>query len=163
MTCIPRKFFEEYVKPAYEEWEKDRLEMRLAMSVFQEANNVADYMYNYWKSRDPSKVYGTSSPGRYRDELARTECGAFGLLRDIAEGHKHVELSRDSRKVTRADQKGKQTLGGGYSSAPFSTVPYSGSHSYLIVVTDDGKEMALTEIIRPVMQMWERLLDQMCS
>lgn len=100
-------------------------------------------------------MYGTPNEGQYRNELAARECQDFGLLRDVAEAHKHVELNRSSRRLTRSDQTAKGGMGygqGGYGEGVYGGGPQ------LVVTLDDGSKRALSAIMKNVVEMWERLL-----
>jgi hypothetical protein len=100
----PRNFFEQHVRPNYEEWRQEPLNERRAKNAVSDANNMAARVFHYWNGRDQSQIYGARREGDYRDELAARECPDFALVRDVAEAYKHVELSRPTRRVTRYDQ-----------------------------------------------------------
>ena len=152
---MPRKFFEQHVRPNYEEWLRQPLNERLAKNAVQDANNMAAHAFRYWNDRDPTKVYGARKEGQYRNELAKRECPDFAWVRDVAEAHKHVVLTRypEERIVTRFDQ----TAPTGYGEGAYGKGPYGGQ---LVVTRDDGTSRPLAEIMRNVIDMWERLLDR---
>jgi hypothetical protein len=105
---MPRKFFEQHVRPNYEEWLRDPLDERRAKNAVSDANNMAARVLHYWQDRDRSKVYGCGAEDetQYRDELVKRECPDFAWVRDVAEAYKHVVLTRraETRIVTRYDQ-----------------------------------------------------------
>src|SRR5262245_60275179 len=86
----PRKFFEGHVLPNYHEWLASPLDERLAKSAVADANNTAA---RDWRGRDLSKIHGATNEGEYRNELAARESPDFGLVRDVADAHKHQLLT----------------------------------------------------------------------
>lgn len=153
---MPRAFFEKHVRPNYDAWMVQPLGEHLAMNAVADANNMAARVYRHWENVDRAKVYGANNEGQYRNTLAAKECADFGLVRDVADAHKHVVLHRPARRITRAIQTILYTLGwsqgrwdeGGYDGAP-----------QLVVTLDDGSKRPLTAIMGNVMKMWERLLS----
>jgi hypothetical protein len=106
-SSMPRQFFEVYVRQSYEDWLVSPLSIRRAHAAVAEANNMAAHVWDYWvRKRDLSKVYGAQNERQYRDSVAKRECNDFALVRDVADGHKHVQINRPSRRVTRTDQLG---------------------------------------------------------
>jgi hypothetical protein len=154
---MPRRFFEGHLRPNYEEWLASPLNERLAKNAVADANNMAARVFHYWRDRDPSQVYGATDEGRYRDELAQRECTDFALVRDVAEAHKHVTLTRRSRRLTRSDQTAPGATAwneGGYGEGVFGGGPQ------LVVRLDKGTKRPLTAIMGTVITMWERLLGR---
>ena len=151
---MPRQFFETYVRQSYEEWLGSPLNERRAHAAVAEANNMAARVWRYWmERRDPSKLHDAENEGRYRDRLAAQECNDFALVRDVADGHKHVQLDRASRRVTRTDQVG--------SGRPQWNKAKWGEWAWgeqLVVTLDDGTQRPLAAIMRNVMKMWQGLL-----
>jgi len=154
---MPRQFFNNHVKPNYEEWLTDPLNERRAKNAVADANNMTARVFHYWRDRDPTKVYNTTSERAYRDALAARECRDFGLLRDVADTHKHVHLDRPTRRVTRSNQTGPGTTGWGESG--FGEGVFGGGPQ-LVVTLDDGTKRPLSAIMRNVIEMWERLLAE---
>lgn len=153
----PRNFFEQHVRRSYEEWLRDPLDEHRAKTAACEANNMAARVFHCWKDRDRNQIYGAKGEGQYRDELAAHECEDFALVRDVAEAHKHVELSRPSRLVTRYDQTAAEVSW--WDEARWDDDARWGGQ--LVVTLDDGTRRPLAEIMRNVIAMWERLLDRM--
>ena len=152
---MPRRFFDRQVRPNYEQWLASPLDERLARNAVADANNMAARVFHYWKDLDPSQVYGAANEGWYRNKLATQECEDFGLIRDVADAHKHFELDRPSRRLTRSDQTGPGTMGfgeGGFGEGVFGGGPQ------LVVTLDDGTKRPLTAIMKNVVTMWEQLL-----
>ena len=151
---IPRKFFEQHVRPNYEEWLHEPLNERRAKNAVGDANVMAARAFHYWKDQDPNQIYRAQSERQYRDELAARECADFALVRDVADVYKHVELDRPSRRLTRYDQ----TAASGYGEGRWGEGPWGGQ---LVVTLDDGTKRPLADIVHNVIAMWERLLDRM--
>lgn len=152
---MPQRFFDDHVKPNYEEWLADPLDERLAKNAVADANNMAARVFHHWRGLDPSQVYGVANEGSYRSELAGRECPDFGLVRDVADAHKHVTLHRPNRRVTGANQTGPGAMGWG--EAGWGEGVWGGAPQ-LVVALDDGTKRPLTAIMANVMEMWERLL-----
>ena len=103
---VPRNFFDQHVLPNYDEWLAQPLDERCALNAVAAANNMAERVYHYWKDTDRAQVFDANTESKYRDELATRECGDFGLVRDVADAHKHLTLDRQSRRVSQASQTG---------------------------------------------------------
>jgi hypothetical protein len=154
---MPRAFFQNHVLPNYTDWLAAPLNQRLAKNVVADANNMAARVFRYWQGRDAAAVYGTTSEGKYRDALVERECKDFGLLRDIADAHKHFQLDRPSRRLSRSDQTGEGALSWG--EARWGEGVYGGGPQ-LVVTLDDGSKRPLSAIVNNVIEMWERLLTR---
>ena len=155
---MPRRFFEDHVKPNYEAWLAHPDKEYLAKNAVSDMNNMAERVFHYWSGRDNSQIFGKQSARQYREELANRECSDFALIRDIADAHKHVELDRTSKQVTKSDQTKPGNIGwgeGGFGEGKF------GGAKQLVVVLDNGSKRALSAILKNVMDMWERLLQRM--
>jgi hypothetical protein len=109
---MPRAFFERHVLLNYRDWLASPLDERLAKNAVADANNMAARVFHYWRSQDlMTKIQGAASEAQYRDHLSVRECPDFGLVRDVADAHKHVELDRPNRRVTRSNQTAKTEMG----------------------------------------------------
>ena len=152
---MPRKFFEQHVKPNYEEWLQEPLNERCAKNAVNDANNMAARVLHYWQDLDPSQVYGCTPEDetRYRNELAERECPDFAWVRDVAEAYKHVMLTR--RQPMRVVLRYDQTVATGWGEGAYGKGPYGGQ---LVVTGNDGSSRPLADIMQNVMAMWERLL-----
>ena len=72
---------------------------------------------------------------------------------DIADAHKHVELNRGNRKITRDSQTKRIDQGHWPKGWWFEK-------EELVVVLDSGKRMPLLRILPKVIEMWEELLSE---
>lgn len=152
---MPRKFFDQHVRPNYDEWLSEPLDERRAKNAVADVNNIAARVYHHWKDTDRAQVFNANSEGEYRNAIAARECEDFALVRDVADAHKHLSLDRPSRRVSRADQTGVGSLGWGQ--ARWGEGVWGGGPQ-LVVTLDDGTKRPLTAIMQNVMEMWERLL-----
>ncbi len=155
---MPRNFFENHVKPNYEDWLANPLSERLAKNAVSDANIMAERVFHHWKERDPTRVFSAEGPTPYRRAMVSNECDDFQLVWDVADGHKHVELDREPRQVTRKDQVGVGTLG--YGEARYGEGVYGGAKQ-LVVTLNDGTKRPLSAIMENVMAMWERILAEL--
>jgi hypothetical protein len=137
------------VRPNYEEWQRNRRDERLAKNAVMTASIMAARVLYYWKDRDLGQVYGAQTEHEYREALAARECADFALVRDVADTHRHVEITRASRQVTRYDQTADKPTrwGAAWGSA------WGGE---LVVTLDDGTSRPLADIMENVIAMWER-------
>jgi hypothetical protein len=163
MTATPREFFDNNVKPAYEAWRADPLtewKMNAAVAML---NNMAAWVFVHWcpygSPTNKLAVYRAKNEGDYRTAVAHHECQDFALVRDIADGHKHVMLGRPSRQVTRADQTSTERYGGGFSSG-FDEGFDIGTHQFVVTLDDGASKRTVSDIAESVFDMWERLLTQ---
>lgn len=157
---MPRAFFEEHVRPNFNEWVASPLNQRLAKNAVADANNMAARMFHYLAGKYPEMLHGARNEGEYRSWIVTNECDDFALARDIADAHKHFELDRISRRITRSTQTDISQLGWGegrYGEGTF------GGSSQLVVTLDDGTKRPLTAIMKNVITMWERLLESASS
>jgi hypothetical protein len=155
----PRKFFEQHVRPSYDDWLRHPANERLARIAVQAVNDMAAHVLHYWQDVDRSQVYGwtTEREARYRNDLAQRECPDFAWVRDVAEAYKHVELAwhSETRIVTRFDQTAvKDTL---WDEAEWDEAAWN---EEIRVTRDDGTSRSLDDIMRNVIEMWERLLER---
>ena len=155
---MPRDFFEKVVKPSYQDWRNEPLAEHRAKALFGFANDMAERIYHHFALE---KKYGKHGEGRYRDELGRTDPD-FGLLRDIADGTKHIQLGRTNRKISSANQTGRgvltwDKLGDKWEDAAYT---FEESGDLLMTTLDNGEQRSLISIVNNVISMWERLLNE---
>lgn len=150
-----RAFFDEHVRPNYDEWMAKPLDQRLAKNSVGDANNMAERVFHYWDGIDQEKLYDQTRPGDYRQALAAEVCPDFQLVNDVADAHKHFTLGRSSRQITRSDQTSPGSLG--WDVARWGEGLW-GSPEQLVVQLDDGSRRPLEGIMGNVIAMWEALL-----
>jgi hypothetical protein len=124
-------------------------------------NVMAERMWHYYRDSAPHRIYNSTSPGRYRNEIADV-CPDCALIRDVAEGFKHVHLSRPGRLVTRADQTGagKATWTNDAGQQITWTNMLGEGVAWVTAVLvrrDDGSEVPLLPALVAVVAMWDRL------
>jgi hypothetical protein len=146
-------FFEQHVKPTYEDWKAHPFEEWRAKSAVGELNNMAERVFHHWRGVDRMKLHGAVTAHHYREEIASRECSDFALIRDVADAHKHLELDRTSRRITRSDQTGVGRVGWGEALGESL-----GGDDEIVIVLDDGSKRSLRGVAKNVYMMWERLL-----
>jgi hypothetical protein len=163
MTTTPREFFDNNVRPAYEAWQAEPLsewKMNAAVAML---NNMAAWVFVHWcpygSPTNKLAVYRAKNEGDYRTALARHECQDFALVRDIADGHKHVILGRPNRQVTRADQTATERYGGEFLEE-FTEDFNIGTYQFVVTLDDGVTKLPVKDIAQTVFEMWERLLTQ---
>lgn len=148
----PRKFYEEYVKPSYEAWLKDRLNKPLAQAAVHHANVMAERLAHY-ENRG-------KSPTKFREELAKG-LPDFGLVWDVDDAHKHLELSRPGRRVTSSRQTDARHTGGAWGGSWGGAWGNSwGGRTEIVVKLDNGDKKPLTDILKNVVEMWDDVLPK---
>lgn len=80
------------VKPAYDDWQNDRLSERNIRTLTIHLDSMAEWMF---RGCGMEQTYGQGKVGHYRNDLAR-ETPAFRFVRDTADCSKHAELDRPS-------------------------------------------------------------------
>jgi hypothetical protein len=88
----PRKFFDTYVVPAVDAWQRDQRNERLAIQALNEIDNLAEHVLKH--------VNPIASVKHERDKLAAIR-PSLGLARDAHDSHKHGLLGRKNAKITK--------------------------------------------------------------
>lgn len=130
------EFFDIHVMPTYEDWSKDPINIRLAMSAAVVLNHMADYVWHTYKALDPVRIFNTKTCGDFRAELAIRN-PHFAIIRDVAEAHKHLMLDRNSRVLTSTEQTSVGTTNWG--NTGFGTGPFGGGPSIIVKLDDETK------------------------
>jgi hypothetical protein len=149
----PRDFFEQMVKPAFDDWQKDLLSERKMRTVTIFLDSMADWMFHH---QNLEATYRERGPSKYRDQLALAQ-PAFGLIRDTADCTKHVRLTR---KTAASNEAALQKL---FQYKSFDEVVDFDSlddvNTTSVWIVDDGQSYwFLRREIEKVMAMWENLL-----
>lgn len=155
----PRNFFDEFVMPSYAEWRSNELIEWKAKMAVGNLDTMAETCFVYWEEIDPKKIHNLNTARQYREFLSANECSDLGLVWDIHDTHKHIELDSTrsgGRKVTKANQTKKESLGW---DGPWDETKWDADPS-LVVTKGDGGKRDLSAILKNVMEMWERLLSQ---
>ena len=146
-------FFEKHVIPSLHEWKKSRTDERLAMNLANNLNNLIDYYWAFSSVNDPSKVFNKKTSKAYRAELSKSNSN-IGLIRDIADAHKHFKLSRVDRTLTSANQTSPKSIGFGQAYG----MSYGGGE-LLITTLDSKEEIHFSIIVESVYEYWLDLLN----
>ena len=146
-------FFRDHVQPAIQDWQADETAIHKAMLVATNLAHMTDY---YWKSysHDSAKVFGAQSINDFRSQLI-TKNPDYALIRDVCDAHKHLELNRTSKRITKADQTTTGKMGWG--EAKYGDGRW-GSPEEIIVVEDSGEKHHFIGLVGRVEAMWQNLL-----
>lgn len=148
------EFFETHVVPAMNEWLSTPDDLRLARIAAGALNDMAEHFWHGFEKIDPARVFNTPDAKAFRPELAK-KYKDWSLVRDVAETHKHVKLSRKGRSVTSAGQTVVVPTGAG------TLIPgagaYGGSPS-VVVNLDDGSTVHFIDVAKRAFEMWKTLL-----
>src|SRR5712691_11545646 len=93
MTEPLRAFLDTMIKPALQSWREDPIAEHKAKAVVGYINDLAERYGGILGRKDTNKV---------RDELS-AECADFGLVRDVADGTKHWNVSRPNSRIRSAE------------------------------------------------------------
>jgi hypothetical protein len=133
------------------EWLSKPDDLRLARIAAGALNDMAEHFWNGFEKIDPARVSNTPD---VKAELAK-KSNDWSLVRDVAETHKHVKLSRKRRSVTSAGQTVVIPTGSG------TLIPgagaYGGSPS-VVVYLDDGSTVHFIDVAKRAFKMWKKLL-----
>lgn len=143
---MPDHFFKTYVTPAYDSWQSNPQDIRLAKTLALELNNIAE---RYWKLKCTASF---KNLGLYRDNLTRI-LPEFALIRDVAECHKHLELGRPSAQVKSDNDVTVEHIGYGQGYG----VRYGGG-DVVILKMENGNIECFDSIAETVYQYWKSLL-----
>jgi hypothetical protein len=156
------KFYSEFVRRAYDEFLTSPTDQyRVKMAALQ-ADTMAERVWDFFKDRDRSKIGNVTSAKNYRELLVSKECPDFQLVWDVHDGHKHVQLSRPGRQVSSAAQTGIRTRRGAFQPNAFGK-GFDTGWTKAIVRLDDGTERVFSDVLRNVIEMWERLLPKLSN
>lgn len=146
-------FFRDYVLTAIGDWRSDETALHKAMLVATNLAHMADY---YWQSfsNDTGRVFCKRSFSDFRQQL-ETDYPDYALIRDVCDAHKHLELSRSSRRITRASQTTTGRLGWGQ--AKWGDARW-GSPKEVVVTDDSGEKPHFLGLVRRTEEMWRHLL-----
>jgi hypothetical protein len=160
----PRRFFEDFVKRSFDAFRAAPHDEYLAKMAVLSANDMAERMLHHYA--ETARVYGlkVGQENTYRDALVIREGEAFGIVRDVAEGHKHFRLTRRAatRRVSSAEQtgakplhftndKGKELI---FLNNSGGRLTFVGNVS---VDLDDRSHRQLLPVLEEVVVMWDRL------
>lgn len=143
-----RKFFDLYVKPGFLEWEGETSNIRFAANLSNSLNNLVEYYWQTYYLVDSGKVFHKASLKDFRNELAKININ-ISLIRDIADSHKHLILSRPNKTITNADQVKTKMVGFGEAYG----LCYGGGE-LVVVVSDSGDETYFSFIAESAYKYW---------
>lgn len=145
------RFFESHVEPAFLDWQNSSGDLRLAMNLASSLNIIAEYYWHGVNKTNPAKVFNQRTPRKYREELAN-QFPPYGLIRDVADSHKHLVLDRSSASVSNAQQVGSVKIGYGQAYG----ICYGGGKTIQIELNNGQKEY-FSIIARDVYEYWKKV------
>jgi hypothetical protein len=152
----PREFYERHLLPAYNDWSLAGEEWRFRLAAIN-VSHMADHVFAFFNTSGQLHVIGSpSGPRVYRDQL-RSECHEFGLIWDVADGHKHVLLDRKSAQVSRDEQVGFRRAGGAFSSG-FSSA-YDRPGEKVMIDLNNGTAKPGAPVLKRAQLMWKWKLE----
>jgi hypothetical protein len=148
-------FFDDHVIPNFREWSSLPTACSRAMNLAISLNHLADY---YWREHqtDLSRPLNAINFGDFRRRLVELT-PEYGLVRDVADAHKHFKLDRADRNITHATQAAIGAMGWGDASWGAGTW---GGAAEVIVTFDDGSKHHFSTAVLRVMSMWRGLLGR---
>jgi hypothetical protein len=154
----PRAFFETNLRPAYDDWQLNRLSESKARAMVGFANDLAEMLFKFWRVRDPTKLHTAKKPREYRDALVANECADFQLVWDAADGTKHFILHRTSHVLPDATKFGQKPLTWATWADKWEDIDNDWEDDSIVFELPDGAKRTLGAVIGNVMPMFEKLL-----
>jgi hypothetical protein len=153
----PKTFYKAFVRRAYDEFLAAPADLyRVKIAVIQ-ADTMAERYWHYFRETDWSVVGNTKSPREFRQYLSGSVCSDIQIVWDVHDGHKHVELRKQARKVTSAAQSGLQKVEGAFQKDAFSNA-FQVESIDAIVTLDDGTDRKFSDVLKNVIELWETVL-----
>ena len=151
-------FYKTCLLPAYRDWINDRIREHNIRQVIGALNDMAEWIYK----TVPSEKALFCSESAYRDHIANV-FPVYAIIRDIANGTKHVSLkpekrAKKRRRITHADQVKEITFPNFDAVRDVDALSDWNGLREWGVTDDDGKWTALTPAIEQMKAFWENKL-----
>ena len=143
MASRPMDFWTVHVRPNYEEYKRNRANIRLAMNATLSAFHMADWVVAEYRFSDPSKLRGHADLGKYRCKVLCLEFPDFKLLEGVANAHKHLWLGKKLIAHEQFVRSATETYFAG---------------DVILTKRDDDSEVDFGPVLDGTMAMWERLI-----
>lgn len=144
-------FFKRYVEPAYAEWKENSGDIRLSNIFASELNNIAEHYWHTVHESDPDKVFHQKSVGKYRESLSQ-HSPSHGLIRDVADSHKHLSLNRNSSSLKSDEQVSVARIGDGQAYG----LCYGGGETIKLEL-ENGGTVYFYVVAMEVYEYWKRI------
>lgn len=136
----PNHFFEHVVQPNEDAFRENPNSLHSAFNAVMSTDAFAGHIYLLQKSKNLTTAHDDSA---FRAELAAID-NHFLIIRDTAKALKHVELTRSSPVITRADQA--VVAQKGFGMGVYSVGKFSGEE--VMLRYEDGTEKhCLSEVL----------------
>ncbi|MGE6196748.1 hypothetical protein ACLH0M_14655 [Aeromonas media] len=145
-------YFRTYVVPAYDAWQSNPQDIRLAKTLASGLNDIAEHYWRLSYKTSPEQVASTPTVRKYREYIARI-LPEFALIRDVADCHKHLFLDRPSAQVKSDNDITVEHTGYGQAYG----LRYGGG-KVVTIVMDNGDIAYFDFIAEKVYQYWAALL-----
>jgi hypothetical protein len=146
----------EMLNQEHEDYRKDPLSLRRAISCSTFANHLSEFVFAQYKDSDPAKLDGCVDEHAYRNHLV-TACPDLGLIRDICEFGKHGPvLGRSTVRVAQTGVEKKLEL----DTASFMMgFPNHVERDRLVIKLKDGSECYFDVCLANVVNFWNGLFQ----
>ncbi len=150
-----KDFFEYQLKPNLEEFRSasESQKLRKTFNVVLSLFHLADWVLI--EGGTHYNLTATSQEALYKE--LEQNCTEFSLVRDIANCHKHCELTRGSPEIKSASSVEKGDTG--FGELPFGEGPFGGNN-HVFVTLDNGLKRDVATLIERVFRMWDELINQ---
>jgi hypothetical protein len=91
----PSERFSHEIEPALADYIKNPLSQRLANNLARAVDHHVDWTFEYYKTVDPSRLYGTSDEKSFRRKLLR-QCPQLQTMNDLSDAAHHRFLTRQN-------------------------------------------------------------------
>ena len=157
MTALStaREFWDQVVRLDYQDFARAMTDLRCATHAALSLFHLHDWLYVQFES-DKSRMFDCSSKERLVEHLLSYEHADFGLIKDVANAHKHFKLDRGQPKIARASQV--SVRGTGWGEGRFGEGPWGGTPT-VVVDLGNGQIRHFSAVARNVYEMWGRLFQ----
>lgn len=147
-------FWNIFVLPSLEDWERHPTCIRRATIALCELDNLTEHFLQH---QSP----GTTRPqvAAAREELGRVH-SYLALARDIHDTHKHGALTRKTATISKAQRPSVKHSGGALLNvSPLNSFAFNEPPAAVLIIIDDGGHSHdLTSIIKQCRDHWKREL-----
>lgn len=141
---MPRDFFKNTLEPTFlESKTHHHSNLRFFKQTSQAFNNLVERLAHEEVNNLHNETQRKKIIKEYRDCIAN-DCPEYGIIRDVADAEKHIQISRKGRRLTK-DSQTEESMAGGWSANAFSKTSFSSlsfdfTRNEIIVYCDDGSE-----------------------
>ena len=151
-TC--RQFLDEVAIPDYNDYVADLTNLRAAMHAALSHFHLHEWVFEEHKD-NPSSVFNCTNTETFKGYLISPICEDFGLIKDVANAHKHFLLTRGDPSITGA-QDVTLSPPTGWGEGGYGEGPWGGSPA-VVIDMGSGPSRDFFTALKNVHEMWTEL------